>query len=47
MVAIADWLPLAVTGGTFTMLGAFKLYGYFAGVVGGQDKPVVNRLCGT
>jgi hypothetical protein len=47
MVDFADWFPLATVGLTFTMLGSIKLWGLKRGIVGGADKPVVQRLCGT
>jgi hypothetical protein len=47
MIAFSDWLPLATVGLTFTLLGCVKLWGLKRGIVGGADKPVVQRLCGT
>jgi hypothetical protein len=47
MLPLADWLPPAVVGVTFTLLGSLKLYGLSRGVVGGADKPFVTKLCGT
>jgi len=47
MSEIANWLPLAVIGATFTLLGALKLMGLWQGVVGGHDKPLAVQLCGT
>ena len=47
MIALADWLPLALVGVTFTIMGCLKLYGLAAGVVGGHDKPMTQQLCGT
>jgi hypothetical protein len=47
MISLAEWLPPAVVGGTFTLLGCLKLYGLSRGVVGGAGKPLVTRLCGT
>jgi hypothetical protein len=47
MISIADWLPPALVGTTFTLLGSLKLYGFAKGVVGGADKPFVTKLCGT
>jgi hypothetical protein len=47
MTSLTDWLPPAVVGLTFTLLGALKLYGLSRGVVGGAGKPFVTRLCGT
>ena len=47
MLTLSDWLPLAAVGLTFTLLGSIKLWGLKRGIVGGADKPVVQRLCGT
>jgi hypothetical protein len=47
MIFFADWLPPAVVGVTLTLLGSFKLYGLWKGVVGGADKPFATKLCGT
>ena len=47
MIDFADWLPLARVGLTFTLLGSIKLWGLRRGIVGGANKPVVQRLCGT
>jgi hypothetical protein len=47
MMSIADWLPPAVIGVTFTLIGSLKLYGLRRGIVGGADKPFATRLCGT
>jgi hypothetical protein len=47
MIEFSDWFPLAGVGLLFTFLGAVKLWGLNRGIVGGADKPVVNRLCGT
>jgi hypothetical protein len=47
MVTFAHWFPLAMVGLTFTMLGSLKLWGLNRGIVGGADKPVIQRLCGT
>jgi hypothetical protein len=47
MFPVADWLPPALVVVTFTPLGAFKLYGFRRGIVGGPDKPFADRLCGT
>jgi hypothetical protein len=44
---IADWLPPALVGTTFTLLGSLKLYGFAKGVVGGADKPFLTKLCGS
>ena len=47
MPAFSDWFPLAAVGATFTFLGGIKLWGLSRGIVGGADKPTVQRLCGT
>jgi hypothetical protein len=47
MPALVDWLPQAVVGVTFTLFGALKLYGLRRSIVGGPDKSVVQRACGT
>jgi hypothetical protein len=47
MPAFADWFPLAVLGVSFTLFGILKLYGLRRGIVGGRDKPLPQRACGT
>jgi len=47
MLDFSDWLPPAVVGLTFTILGSIKLWGLKKGIVGGADKPFTQRLCGT
>ncbi len=50
MLAVAttsDWLVLLLVGVTFAALGALKLYGLSRGMVGGGNKPRLERLCGT
>ena len=47
MLTISEWFPLATVGLTFTLLGSLKLWGLNRGIVGGADKPVVQRICGT
>jgi len=47
MIALADWLPHAAVGSTFTTLGVLKIYGLSKGIVGGGCKPYGQRLCGT
>jgi hypothetical protein len=47
VLPFAEWFPLALAGVTFTALGGFKVYGLWHGVVGGRDKPAMQRLCGT
>jgi hypothetical protein len=47
MLEFAEWFPLALVGITMTTLGSFKLYGLRRGIVGGRDKPVMQKLCGT
>ena len=47
MPAFADWFPLALAGVFLTAFGILKLYGLRRGIVGGRDKPFVQRACGT
>jgi hypothetical protein len=47
MISFTDWFVPALIGATFTLVGALKLYGLSTGVVGGADKPLVTKLCGT
>jgi hypothetical protein len=47
MITLADWLPPATVGLSFTILGSLKLWGLKRGIVGGADKPFTQRLCGT
>ncbi len=47
MISLADWLPPALVGTTFMLLGTLKLNGLRKGIVGGADKPFGTRLCGT
>jgi hypothetical protein len=47
MLSFTAWLPPALVGTTFTLLGSLKLFGVWKGVTGGADKPLVTRLCGT
>jgi hypothetical protein len=47
MISFTDWLPPALVGTTFTLIGSLKLYGLWKGVVGGADKPFMTKLCGT
>jgi hypothetical protein len=46
-MAIADWLPPAMIGRTFTAMGILKMYGLCGGVVGGRDMPWLDYLCAT
>jgi hypothetical protein len=43
----AQWFPPALVGVLFTLVGSLKLYGLATGVVGGAEKPLATRLCGT
>lgn len=45
--SLADWLPALIVGATFTLVGCLKIYGLWAGVVGGAEKPFANQLCGS
>lgn len=47
MNPFSDWFPLAVIGGTLTLLGLIKLSGLRRAIIGGRDKPFVQKLCGT
>lgn len=47
MIAFTDWFPLALPGSMLTLIGVLKLWGLRRGIVGGADKPLVQRLCGT
>jgi hypothetical protein len=42
-----DWFPAAAVGLMFTIMGSAKIWGLTRGVVGGADKPVAQRFCGT
>lgn len=46
-MSYSDWLPPAVVGGTFTLLGLLKLFGLAAGIRGGGCQPAYQRLCGS
>ena len=46
MISLADWLPNAAVGVTFTTLGCLKVYGWKKGIIGGGGKPAVCRLYG-
>lgn len=47
MISFIDKLVPAVIGVQFLLLGSLKLYGFSKGILGGADKPLVIRLCGT
>ncbi len=47
MIEFTDWFPLALAGSLFTLLGSVKLWGLRRGIMGGADKPMAQRLCGT
>lgn len=47
MLPFAEWFPSTVVGVTFTAFGCLKLYGLWRGIIGGHDKPALERLCGT
>ena len=42
-----DWLIPGLIGLQFTLLALLKLWGLQRGIVGGRDKPFVQKLCGT
>lgn len=46
-MTLADWLPPVTVGTSFTLLGIAKLVGLSRGIVGGANKPLAARLCGT
>jgi hypothetical protein len=46
-MAFSEWFPPALAGVVFTLLGGLKLYGAIRGTVGGHDKPLLERACGT
>ena len=46
-IAVINWLVPAMVGAIFTFVGCLKLCGLFMGIVGGEDKPALTRLCGT
>ena len=46
MIPLADWLPPAGVGVTFTALGCVKVYGWKKGIIGGGGKPAACRLYG-
>jgi hypothetical protein len=47
MVPFSDWFPLTLVGGVFTLLGLVKLFGLRRGIIGGREKPFLQKLCGT
>jgi len=47
MPAFAAWFPPLIVGVTMTIFGTLKLYGLYRGIVGGRDKTVMQRACGT
>ena len=47
VTTIENWLPPLLVGLSFTLMGSLKLYGTLRGIVGGHEKPLVTRLCGT
>lgn len=47
MISFVDWFVPALIGVQFMLLGSLKLYGLSRGIVGGADKPLVTKLCGT
>ena len=44
---LLDCLIYGTIGTMFTTLGLLKLHGLRRGIVGGRDKGVTERLCGT
>ena len=47
MTYFINWFIPALIGVQFTLLGSLKFYGLSKGIVGGADKPLVTKLCGT
>ena len=47
MLAFTDWIPMAAVGLMFTFFGCLKLWGLQRSIMGGADKPVLQRACGT
>jgi hypothetical protein len=47
MISFFDWFPPTLVGVLFVALGSLKLFGLYKGVVGGRDKPLAVKLCGT
>ena len=47
MATLLDWVVLGSVVTSFTSLGCLKLVGLWRGVVGGGDKPFIQKLCGT
>jgi hypothetical protein len=47
MANLAAWLPPLAVGILFTCLGCAKFYGLASGIVGGAQKPFLQRLFGT
>jgi len=47
VLGFSDWFPMAAVGLMFTLFGSIKLWGLSRGIVGGADKPVFQRICGT
>ena len=46
MITLADWLPPAAVGVTFTTAGFLKVFGWKKGIIGGGGKPASCRLLG-
>lgn len=46
-MSFADWFPPTLVGVLFTVFGCLKLYGLRRGMVGGRDKPFIEKACGT
>ena len=47
MLSHLNWLIPGFIGLQFTLLGVLKLFGLHRRIVGGADKPFVERLCGS
>jgi hypothetical protein len=47
MITFADWLPLAIVGLTFMILGSLNRWGLTRGIGGGAGQTVAHWRCGT
>ena len=47
MLTHLDWLIPGIIGVTFTLVGVLKFVGLYRGIVGGVDKPFLEKLCGS
>ena len=42
----SEWIPNALAGITFSLLGLLKVYGWRKGIMGGSGQPISCRLTG-